>query len=281
MTSLDEQALWMDPGGAPMLGILSRPAADTRASGTAVVIVVGGAQYRVGSHRQFLRLARTLARQGHTVLRFDLPGMGDSPGEPVPFDHATPHIAAAVDTVAACDGVQRVVLWGLCDGASASLIYASATADPRLAGLALLNPWVRSEASLARTTVRHYYRQRLREPAFWRKLLTGAVGRQALRDLLANLRGMQRPPQPQPSFQDHMAAGWQRFPGAILLLLSERDLTAQEFVEYANTHPRWANWARQPGLTRHALAQADHTCSSEQALRESETVLISWLSRLG
>lgn len=280
MTPIEERPVWIDPAGAPMLGILSLPAANVRASGTAVVVVVGGAQYRIGSHRQFARLARALAQQGHTALRFDLPGMGDSPGEPVPFDQTTTHIAAAVDTAAACDGVQRVVLWGLCDGASASLMYAMTTANPRLAGLALLNPWVRSDASLARTQVRHYYRQRLREPDFWRKLFNGAVGRQALRDLLANLRGMRRPAHAPPCFQDRMAVGWQGFPGALLLLLSEHDLTANEFVEYANTHPLWANWRRHPGLTQHTLANADHTCSSEQAMTESETVLIRWLNGL-
>jgi uncharacterized protein len=277
---VQEQAVWIDPAGAPMLGILSQPAPGTVPSGTAVLIVVGGAQYRVGSHRQFVRLARSLALGGHTALRFDLPGMGDSPGDAVAFDHCSHHIGAAVDTAASLDGVRRVVLWGLCDGASASLMYAAATTDPRLAGLALLNPWVRSEASLARTQVRHYYRQRLREPDFWRKLLTGAVGRQAWRDLLANLRGMRRTAAAPVGFQDRMAAGWQTFAGPILLLLSERDLTAQEFVEYADSHPRWAHWIDRPALTRHSLGQADHTCSSAASMLESEAVLISWLNRI-
>lgn len=280
MTPVEERALWIDAAGSPMLGILSPPVPGSSASGTAVLIVVGGAQYRVGSHRQFVRLARALAASGHTALRFDLPGMGDSPGEPVAFDHCSRHIGAAVDAAAALQGVKRVVLWGLCDGASASLIFAAEKADPRLAGLALLNPWVRSEASLARTQVRHYYRQRLREPDFWRKLLQGAVGRQALRDLLDNLRGMQRPaPAPQ-GFQDRMAAGWRAFSRPILLLLSERDLTAQEFVEFAGANPGWQHWDRRAGLTRHLLASADHTCSTREAMRESETVLISWLKQL-
>ncbi|MDP2263612.1 MAG: hydrolase 1, exosortase A system-associated [Hydrogenophaga sp.] len=277
---VEERALWLDPEGSPMLGIVTQPAPGAPATGTAVLIVVGGAQYRVGSHRQFVRLARALAASGHLALRFDLPSMGDSPGEPVAFEHGSRHIGAAVNAAAALQGVKRVVLWGLCDGASASLIYAASTADPRLAGLALLNPWVRSEASLARTQLRHYYRQRLREPDFWRKLLQGAVGRQALRDLMANLRGMRRPALPPLGFQDHMAAGWQAFRRPILLLLSERDLTAQEFVEYASTHPRWHQWDQHPGLTRHLLTSADHTCSSPASMLESETVLISWLKRL-
>jgi uncharacterized protein len=276
-----ERALRIDPAGAGLLGIASLPAGGVCRSGTAVVVVVGGAQYRVGSHRQFVLLARALAAAGHAALRFDLPGMGDSPGEALPFEATGPHIGAAIDTAMALEGVQRVVLWGLCDGASACLLHAAGERDPRLAGLVLLNPWVRSEASLARAQVRHYYRQRLLEPAFWRKLLRGAVGRDALRDLFANLRRMRHPAPAQATFQERMALGWQRFDGAILLLLSERDLTAQEFVAYADTQPAWARWDRRPGLTRQTLAGADHTCSSPSAQREAETVLISWLSRLG
>ncbi len=105
-----------------------------------------------------------------------------------------------------------------------------------MAGLALLNPWVRSEASLAQAQVKHYYRQRLLEPAFWRKLLAGGVGWQALRGLGSNLRAMKRQaPETTTSFRDRMARGWHGFPGPILLLLRERDLTAQEFREAAAT----------------------------------------------
>jgi dienelactone hydrolase len=45
-------------------GVLARPEQPTRRG----VIVVGGPQYRVGSHRQFLQLARALAAEG--VFRF-------------------------------------------------------------------------------------------------------------------------------------------------------------------------------------------------------------------
>lgn len=283
MSSLQEQAVSLPGPTGPMLGILSLPPGTVALSGTAVVLVVGGAQYRVGSHRQFVRLARALARQGHSALRFDFPGMGDSPGEPVPFEATAPHVAAAVDRAMAVPGVQRVVLWGLCDGASACLLYQGATGDTRIAGMALLNPWVRSEASLARAQVRHYYRQRLLEVAFWRKLFNGAVGRQALSDLWRNLRLMraaQSTALPPTSFQDRMAGAWRDFPGAVLLLLSERDLTAQEFVEYANTQPRWKGWALHPRLEQHQLAGADHTCSRPADTQQSETLVLNWLQQL-
>lgn len=276
--STEERAIAIPGPQGPMLGIVSLPPAGVPAHRTAVVIVVGGAQYRVGSHRQFVLLARHVAAAGYPVLRFDLPGMGDSPGAFTPFEDVTPHIAAALDALQAeCPGVNRVVLWGLCDGASASLLYVQATADPRVAGLALLNPWVRSEASLAKARVKHYYRQRLLEPAFWRKLLAGGVGREALRGLQTNLHNILRPPQATQVFQDRMAEGWHRFPGPILLLLSERDLTAQEFIEYADSQTAWTGWRQKARLDQLQLADTDHTCSSASACEALKDGTLHWL----
>jgi exosortase A-associated hydrolase 1 len=277
----NEQALWLQGEGFDMLGIVSLPAAGTPTQRIGVVIVVGGAQYRVGSHRQFVQLARCLAAAGFPVLRFDLPGMGDSPGELPSFEDTAPHIATAIDGFQRqCPGVERVVLWGLCDGASASLLYVDATHDPRIAGLALLNPWVRSEVSLARARVKHYYRQRLLEADFWRKLFKGGVGLNALKDFGGSVRRMSGARPTTRTFQDLMAQAWLSIDRPILLLLSERDLTAQEFVEHANLSAAWAGWNRHPGLDQHTLALADHTCSAQLSANQSEQLTRSWLQRL-
>ena len=278
--SVQEHALTIPGPDADMLGIVSQPAAVQSMATTGVVIVVGGAQYRVGSHRQFVLLARHLAAHSYPVLRFDFPGMGDSPGECVSFENTAPHIKAAIDQLqSACPGVQRVVLWGLCDGASASLLYLEATQDPRVAGLALLNPWVRSEASLARAHVKHYYRQRLLEPVFWRKLLAGGVGWQALRSLGSNLRAMRRPVTQPTSFQEQMAQGWQAFPGPILLLLSERDLTAHEFQEALQDTTAWKRHLLAEPTTQNVIPGADHTCSQPAAMDQTELEMLNWLQR--
>ncbi|HEY9209170.1 MAG TPA: hydrolase 1, exosortase A system-associated [Acidovorax sp.] len=269
------------PRAQDMLGIVSLPAPDALQQTTGVVIVVGGAQYRVGSHRQFVQLARFLATAGYPVLRFDFPGMGDSPGNAVPFEHSAPHIAAAIDALhGQCTGVGKVVLWGLCDGASASLLYMQARQDARVAGMVLLNPWVRSDAGLARAQVKHYYRQRLMEPDFWRKLTAGDVGWQALRSLWNNLRTMRQRIRKTLTFQELMAHGWQALEGKMMLILSERDLTAQEFVEHAKTHPAWRGLLSRPGVTQHAVHGADHTFSSTSAQREVQAVVLAWLNEL-
>jgi exosortase A-associated hydrolase 1 len=273
-----EQAIGIPGPETDMLGIVSLPASGTALQHTALVVVVGGAQYRAGSHRQFVQIARHVAGSGFPALRFDFPGMGDSPGEPLAFEDTSTHIAAAITAVFQhCAQVKKVVLFGLCDGASASLLYMRSTQDPRVAGLALINPWVRSEVSLARAQVKHYYLWRLAEPAFWRKLFSGKVGLQAIKELGNSLRTLRAKNPAQPSFQEAMAQAWKEFGGPILLLLSERDLVAKEFQEHAQSDTRWTGLLQRPGLSQLTIKGADHTCSSSTASRETESLVLEWL----
>ncbi|MFN7123166.1 MAG: hydrolase 1, exosortase A system-associated [Hydrogenophaga sp.] len=279
--TINERSVWLHGDGFNMLGIVSLPPAGQPVQSTGVVIVVGGAQYRAGSHRQFTQLARFLAEAGFPVLRFDLPGMGDSPGELPSFEDTAPHIAAAIDGFRLQHpGVERVVLLGLCDGAAASLLYVDATHDTRIAGLTLLNPWVRSAVSLAQARVKYYYWQRLREADFWRKLLRGGVGWGALQKFGHNVRSAQASGATDAGFQDRMARGWLGFGKPILLLLSERDLTAQEFLENANRSAAWAGWNSQASVLHHTLLQADHTCSSRVSAHQFEELTSHWLQLL-
>src|SRR5258705_4562348 len=181
--------------GSELPAILHEPAS---AQPTGVVIVVGGPQYRVGSHRQFLLLARRLSAAGFPCLRFDYRGMGDSPGHFQGFEHVGAYIRAAIDAlIAHAPGVRRVLLWGLCDAASAALLYASS--DPRVIGLVIANPWVRSPATEARARVRHYYLRRLFSADFWKKVLSGGWGP---RGPPGGLGGLRAPPcrEPPPAY---------------------------------------------------------------------------------
>jgi exosortase A-associated hydrolase 1/exosortase A-associated hydrolase 2 len=271
--------------GETLLGLISRPAASPPKD-TGVLIVVGGPQYRAGSHRQFVQLARALAAQGHSVLRFDVRGMGDSSGAQRSFEALSDDVAAAVDMLAQREPtVRRIVLWGLCDGASASLIYLDRQPDPRVHGLVLLNPWVRSDASLARTQVKHYYRERLLQPEFWRKLLRGGVAWQALRGLVSNLRRAAGSHAGQgaaglAAYQDRMARAWRRFTGPSLLVLSGRDYTAREFVEYTAAAPAWQGLRERPSVQTIEPAEADHTFSSVAEQRALEAATLRWLAAI-
>lgn len=282
-----EQAFVFGCEAERLIGILHPPgegAPESTTTTTGVVVVVGGPQYRGGSHRQFVHMARALAMAGHPVWRFDARGMGDSTGVLRNFEHLSPDIGAAIDALLQHQPqVRQVVLWGLCDGASAALLYMHDRADPRVRGLCLLNPWVRSDASLARTHVKHYYTRRLRQREFWHKLLSGQVAGAALRGLVSNLQAARRAPgvAVNAPFQARMAAAWVALRGEVMLVLSGNDYTAKEFMEFTAADPVWREALLQPNVRRCELPRADHTCSDRASHRDMEAAILKWLTALG
>jgi exosortase A-associated hydrolase 1 len=281
-----ESALSFDCGGARLYGILSRPGQPAPCT-RGVLVVVGGPQYRAGSHRQFTLLARDLARGGTPTLRFDYRGMGDSEGAARPFDDVHDDLRAAIDAfMQAVPELREVVLWGLCDAASAISMYAAR--DARVAGLVLLNPWVRTEDGLARATLRHYYSARLRDPQFWRQLLKGGLDwRRSLASLLALLRKARRRPAAAPNgapaaagLPQKMHAGLRDFSGRVLLVIAGADLTAREFCDLADADAAWRGVLAPPRVTRRQLDAADHTFSRrawrDQVARWTDEWLRSW-----
>jgi exosortase A-associated hydrolase 1 len=279
-----QQPLLFDCGDDRLIGVLSLPPAEMPPADTALLVIVGGPQYRVGSHRQFALLARAVAAAGYPTLRFDVRGMGDSSGTPRPFEALDDDIAAAIDALQrAQSSVRYVVLWALCDGASAALLYLDRRSDPRVRALCLLNPWVRSPASLAQTHVKHYYLQRLAQPAFWRKLLSGGVARRAAGELWSNLRlargagGANVSPV---SFAQRMAAAWTVFTGETLLVLSSDDYTAREFDDHARASPHWRGLLDRPSVTRLDMAGATHTFANAADRSRVESATLKWLQRV-
>ena len=283
--TFQEQAIAFACEGEQLLGILCGPVEMATTSGMGVVIVVGGPQYRAGSHRQFVLLTRALAARGHHCLRFDCRGMGDSSGPTQGFEQVGADIHAAIETLRArCPQLRRITLWGLCDGASASLLYLQAYgARARVDGLCLLNPWVRSTESLAKTQVKHYYTQRLMQREFWLKLLRGGTGWRALREFAGNLRtAAKRSPAPDSgrnTYQERMAAAWRAFPGQILLLLSGDDYVAKEFLDHAQARPAWAGLLGGGDLERHDLPGIDHTFSTGASRSQAEQLTACWLDQ--
>ena len=268
--------------GRSMAAIAHLP--EPRRATCGVVIVVGGPQYRVGSHRQFVLLARELAAQGIPVLRFDLPGMGDSSGDPVGFERADSAIRAAVDCLmAAAPGIDQVCLWGLCDGASAALMYAPS--DARVSALVLANPWVRSESGLAQSYLDAYYGRRLRSAAFWRKIVRDpAIAFKAAVGLVANLRrasgrkAESRQGSDDRSFLGRMLRGGEHFRGRMLVLLSGRDLVATEFELALGRWQRWASAFSGPRVRIEKHPEANHTFSRREwrdwvAVRTAEFIV--------
>ncbi|WP_027864567.1 hydrolase 1, exosortase A system-associated [Massilia alkalitolerans] len=255
---IEERALSFPCGGDWLVGVASLPAEP---ASRGVLVVVGGSQYRTGSHRQFTLLARALAQDGIPAMRFDYRGMGDSEGETRSFESVDDDLRAAIDAFfAAAPGLREVVLWGLCDGASAAALYARS--DRRVAGLVLLNPWVRTDDGLARTTLRHYYRQRLGESSFWRRLLSGRLDLvRSIKSAIGLVRAALAPASPAPALPERMHAALAAFGGRVMVVIGGADLTGREFCDLATTTPAWKKLLSGPRVTRHELDGADHTFS--------------------
>lgn len=252
-----------------LVGILS-PAAGS----TGLLIVVGGPQYRVGSHRQFVKMCRAAAANEIPAFRFDVAGMGDSTGEPAPFYQQAADIHAAINQFFVLQPqLTSVVLWGLCDGASAILLALRQKADPRVSGLVLLNPWVRQQHSYAQTLVKHYYLQRFMQKEFWQKLFSGKfdlVG--SCKALFDNLRQSKQQQSQEPglsqtteqNYVSHMQQSWQQFyqsRSKVLVITSGVDLTAQEFLDLCQQEPQWNQLLLQS--EHHHLTAANHTFSTQ------------------
>lgn len=265
---------------AELLGIVHHATQGPARLG--VMVVVGGPQYRVGSHRQFTLMARALAASGYPVMRFDYRGMGDSDGEPRGFMAVAEDLRVALDAFQrAVPSLESVVMWGLCDAASAVLMVGGQ--DPRVAGLVLVNPWVRSASGESRAYLRHYYLRRLLQPTFWGKVLSGEFSPiQALNELYRKIRLARdaRPadrPARQMSFVDHMLTGLDSFHGPVLMQISGRDLTAAEFMDLAATAPGWQRAMSRRNVVLSRLESADHTFSARADLDRATEQCRAWL----
>ena len=290
---VSESAIRFDCQGVPLVGILHRPAAAKRRG--LLMVVAGGPQFRVGASRQMILWARRMAREGYPVMRFDSRGMGDSYGEFRDFLKTDDDIRAAVDCfVAQCPDLDEVVLWGECNSASAILFYAFR--DPRVKGLVLLNPWVRTDVVQARTVLRYYYFIRLAQPSFWRKLFSLQFNPlESLRSmikLIVQARSGSLPSRGAPDgdgfaaelphdleLPDRVLAGFSRFNGPMLMVLSGRDLIAREFDVLIANSPRWQAEIGRKALTRHDLAEGDHTFSSARLREQVVSWGIDWLGK--
>ena len=273
--ALPEQAIVFACGDDELIGILA--AAETpRRRG--VIVVVGGPQYRAGSHRQFTLLARQLAAAGYPTFRFDYRGMGDSEGMPREFDTIDADIRAAIAAFRqAMPILEEIVLWALCDGASATLMFGEKPEG--IAGMVVLNPWISSSATRARAHVKLYYPQRLMQRQFWSKLVSGDFdAREAIRSLWSNLRQSRSESAGETAaFMVRMRTGLANFGGRTLLVLSGNDLVAKELLELAAMDAEWRRALASPRVRQIVIPDADHTFSRGPWAEAVERHTLAWL----
>lgn len=280
-----EHALLFDCASQPTVGILSLPAAQRPTLG--LLVIVGGPQYRIGSHRQFVLMARHVAAQGFAAMRFDCRGMGDSWDAQRSFEDIEDDIASAVGSFfREVPSLERVILWGLCDGASAACLYAPR--DPRIGGLILVNPWVHTPAGASATMLKHYYLKRLVSRAFWLKLASGRVSASAsmsaLSDTLRQYLGRRstgaKPaddtdsstPLPQRMARRLRASGL-----PVAVALSEDDRVAREFEELAMPTPAWRAVLSKQLVGLEHVADADHTLANPASQARLQVLTTGWM----
>lgn len=131
-----ERAIFVDSPEGPLAAVVTTPPTP---SDTGVVICPGG-WYGTSTNRNrvVVRLARAIANLGHTVVRFDWHGVGDSSGEIDRFVLDRPFVD---DVVAVSDSLSgaadRLLVVGVCFGGRSAL--AAAPELPSLAGLVLVS----------------------------------------------------------------------------------------------------------------------------------------------
>jgi exosortase A-associated hydrolase 1 len=194
--------------------------------------------------------------------------MGDAEGSQKTFENLGDDIRAAIDAFfTQVPGLRKVVLWGLCDGASAASLYAAS--DERVAGLVLVNPWVRTEQSEAETYLKRYYFKRALEARFWRKLVSGEVSiLRTFREVLSALRkALGGSTGKSGSYNDassrqlpqRMLESLQQANLDMLFVLSGADYVANEFDQMCGKSDVWKTLV--DGATLRRIDAADHTFS--------------------
>ena len=198
-----------------------------------LLLVTGGSQTRIGSHRMYESLAKALADKGVFCLRFDRRGVGDSGGEDPGFRGSAPDLIAATALLRAeRPELKRIYGFGLCDGATALALFGT---EAGLDGLILVNPWlVEAEADAPPpAAIRRHYRERLLSREGWKRILSGRISYgKALRGLLKIGRASTSPLAAQAAEalkRSQLPAQWIFATGDATAIAAENELRAGAF----------------------------------------------------
>jgi alpha/beta superfamily hydrolase len=271
-----ESVLTFGPEGK-LVGILTEPTERGADSDVAMVVLNAGIVHRVGPNRLHVRMARTVAREGLTVLRFDLAGIGDSEelgtAESVDEQCLT-SIAAALDMLEA-RGISRFVLFGVCSGAEYA--FRHAVRDDRVSAIAGADP-----PTMERSAKSYLVQAAsvLVRPVVWYHMVTGRYG------LMRRLRALRGPREA----TSRRRAALRRWIRAGLVTLVSRP--ARLLLIVTGTGGRRYNYPTQlfdlfPGaglervVTVTLLPKASHTFQGEADRRELLRELLAWLGEIG
>ena len=296
---LRESAVHFGPG-SDLFGVLAEPdrhAGNAPACDTAVLMLSVGGNYRIGPNRIYTRLARSMAQAGYCALRFDLPGLGDSP-TPNEFSmhdlysrDATPQVRAAIDLLSA-RGCRHFYLLGICSGSFVA--FQSALADERVTGQVLMNSrlleWRQAnpdgqwqEAMQQPYKSSSFYGRQLLRPTVYRRLLRGdidvrGISRRLSALLVARWQRSLRKLLAKPVPQDDVLSKVKRLSarGTSTLLLVTEDDDGRDYLEF-HFGRRGSYLRDDPNFNMVLVKNSDHTFTDDPALAFVAATLTSHL----
>ena len=274
--------------GTDLFGVLAEP--DRQPGGapacdTAVLMLSVGGNYRIGPNRIYTRLARSVAQAGYCALRFDLPGLGDSPTQnefsmrDLYSKDATPQVRAAIDFLSA-RGCRHFFLLGICSGSFVA--FQSALADERVTGQVLMNSrlleWRQAnpdgqwqEAMQQAYKSSSFYRRQLLRPEVYRRLLRGEIDVRGIARRLSSLlmahwqRGLHKL-LARPVLEDDVLSKVKQLSvrGTTTLLLVTEDDDGRDYLEFH--FGRHGSYLRDDPNFKMVLVQnSDHTFTDDPA----------------
>jgi exosortase A-associated hydrolase 1 len=292
---------------ARLYGILHCP---SRPSARGVLLLAGRPALRSGRHRLYTLLARTWAEAGIPVMRFDYRGSGDSEGEMATLEQTREDISAAIDAFQAnLPGLQEVVLWGLCGGATDAILYAPE--DARVIGLVLANPWLNPWLYDSPVQTLGALRRRgsiyLRKVRNWARSASSGQAIQSTKpgvetsvptpiyeaDPMGNFH-LDNEPDASPSTEttavdqafrsyripdisNRLANRIQAFPGPVLIILSGKDTGAQAFKHTVSLSLRWRRLLSSKRVRTHEVPEANHSLRRPEWRDAAAAFTLEWL----
>lgn len=267
-------AVTMTSQGCNLYGVVR----DPRCAATRGVLMVAAGGYRVGPHRMFLQFARDWAAAGIPVMQFDYQGQGDSEGPGAFNVNSLMHdIRSAIDCFrSAVPGIERVVLWGLCEGAVNSLLYARN--DRRVDGLVLVNPEIDNPSSSLRNPSQPTEPNASQLWRPWR--LIGRTARRHMRvpNILSSIPGSNRPDPP--GSIERFVGRLSAFNGRSLVILSEGDRLAIEFQKNVMATRAWEHLAQKARVAVLKLPTAEHIFTRKEFRDHVSTGTAEWVRSL-
>jgi alpha-beta hydrolase superfamily lysophospholipase len=274
-----------------LFGILAMP--EDAGDAPAVILLNTGIEYRVGSHRLYVPLARDLAARGHVVFRYDLGGIGDSAppegaNENVAYPaHALDDLREAVGLVRDRARGRKVFLVGLCSGAWHA--FRAAREALPVDGIVSINPplyladrqsWT-TRLSAQYQEGRNYHRK-LRDSSSWLNALSGRseygtfarfVATYVTRRVAHHIRPVVGSWGPHGLADDLEAVSARGI--ASLFVFSRGDQGLEYFRQFGGASRRW----RRHGHIRHVIVDgAGHTFSPPEAQETLRHLVVDFVS---